>query len=118
MAPVEKLQYHLGCYGIYRHTCTNAKDRLICIIIAGAFIATLGSKLRHSYILHLYKYVGNPEHDMPRDVLMATRPEPTVPGPHVAHKHIVLQTDTDSMSSYSQQTRLMSYLMACSCWGA
>jgi hypothetical protein len=84
-------------------TRTEAEDGLICLVSAGAFIATIRAERTHSYELHLHELGLDSDCDPAGDVLMATGPEPTVPESYGAYAQIILEADSESMPSRGPQ---------------
>jgi hypothetical protein len=84
-------------------TCSETEDGLICLVSVGAFIATMRTERTHSYKLHLQKLGLDPDRDPAGDVLMATRPEPTVPEPYRGYTQVFSEADSESMPSHGPQ---------------
>jgi hypothetical protein len=80
-------------------TCTNAEDGPICLISAGAFVATIRAECTHSYELHLHET----DYQSAGDNLMATGPERTVPEPYQAYAQVFSKADSESMPSHGLQ---------------
>jgi hypothetical protein len=84
-------------------TRTEAEDGPIRLVSSGAFIATMRAERTHGYELHHHELGLNPDRDPARDVLMATRPELTVPEPYRAYAQVFSEADSESMPSHSPQ---------------
>ncbi len=76
------------------------EDRLIYLVSVNAFIATMHAKRTHDYKLNLPKLGLDLDLNMAGDILIATRPEPTVPEPYRAHEMVFIKADSESMPSY------------------
>jgi hypothetical protein len=83
------------------------EDELICLVSAGASVATMGAERTHSYELHLYELGLHPDLNMSGDVLMATWLEPSVLEPYRAYAQFLLEADEESTPSHGLQDLLI-----------
>jgi hypothetical protein len=87
----------------HRRTRTNAKDRPIRLVPAGAFIATMRAECTQAYGLHLTDFSPEVSRTLAGDVLMATWPEPFVPEAYMAYAGMMSEADSKSMPSHGPQ---------------
>jgi hypothetical protein len=91
------IQWDMGVW--HWRTRTNAEDRLIRLVSAGAFVAIMRAERTQGYELHLHEL----DRDTAGDVLMATRPEPTILEPYRAYGQVFSEADLESMPSHGSQ---------------
>jgi hypothetical protein len=86
MAWVQKQNPVIHCSsGVWHwYTLSDMENGLICLVLAGAFVATMRNEHTRSYELHLHELGLDPDPATARDVLMATGPQTTVPEPYRA----------------------------------
>jgi hypothetical protein len=95
------IQWDTGVW--HWRTRTDAEDRPIRLVSAGALIATLCLERTHGYELHLHKLGLDPDRNPAGDVLMATGPEPTVPKPYRAYTQVFSEAHSEPMPSHGPQ---------------
>ncbi len=84
-------------------THTAAKDRLIRLVSADAFVTMMHAERTHGYELCLYELGLNPDCNTVGEVFMPTGPEPNVPEPYRPYIQIFPKADSESVPSHSPQ---------------
>jgi hypothetical protein len=95
------IRWNIGIWHWRPHT--TVEDRPIRLVSAGAFVATMRAERTQAYELHLTDFSPKIGRASAGDVLMATRPEPTVPEAYRAYARVFSEVDSESMPSHGPQ---------------